>query len=168
MGIRNTQMAMEILNALMEIPWVRQRSSIFSHAKILIVFLTSFKNVVAVCAISRFFNVLAIYVEKEYRRRGVGRRILDKAIEEARKQDLNFISLSVYAKNLPALQLYSKLGFRKILNLEQLPYYVMILPLTHRGEIICNFLSTTLSKTPPAFLFFAAKFIEKVLVGRLL
>ena len=159
---------MEILNSLMEIPWVRERSSIFLRAKILVIFLTSRRDVVAVCAISRLFNVLALYVEKEHRGRGVGKRILTKAINEARKQGLSFIFLSVYARNVPALRLYSKLGFKNIFNLKQREYCVMMLPLKYRGKIICYAFFITLNVMPTVVLFYTTRFIEKVLAEGLI
>jgi ribosomal protein S18 acetylase RimI-like enzyme len=55
----------------------------------------------------------AMYVMKDYANKGVGRRLLDEALSEARKLNgIELMNLTVTADNLPAVRLYSKLGFQ--------------------------------------------------------
>ncbi len=55
----------------------------------------------------------AMYVMKDHAGSGVGRRLLDEALAEARKLNgIEIINLTVTADNLPAVRLYSKLGFQ--------------------------------------------------------
>jgi len=58
-------------------------------------------------------QLTAMYVMKDYAGKGVGRRLLDDALIESRKLNgIELINLTVTADNLPAVRLYSKLGFQ--------------------------------------------------------
>lgn len=54
-----------------------------------------------------------IAVFPEYRGRGVGRAVTQALIEKAREADGVFITLEVRASNVPAIALYTSLGFEK-------------------------------------------------------
>ncbi len=55
----------------------------------------------------------AMYVMKDHAGSGVGRRLLDEALAETRKLNgIEIMNLTVTADNLPAVRLYSKLGFQ--------------------------------------------------------
>ncbi|MCD6494643.1 GNAT family N-acetyltransferase [Candidatus Bipolaricaulota bacterium] len=56
--------------------------------------------------------VLAIAVHRDYRNRGIGRRMIAWLIDRASKQSISQISLSV-SKDNRALKLYRDLGFRE-------------------------------------------------------
>jgi ribosomal protein S18 acetylase RimI-like enzyme len=58
-------------------------------------------------------QLTAMYVMKDHASHGVGRRLLDEALSEARKLNgIEIMNLTVTAENLPAVRLYSKLGFQ--------------------------------------------------------
>ena len=54
---------------------------------------------------------LGMGVRKDYRRRGIGHRLIDKAIAKAKREGLERIELEVFASNVPAISLYRKVGF---------------------------------------------------------
>jgi len=58
-------------------------------------------------------SLTAMYVMKDYAGKGIGRRLVDEALSEARKMNgIELMNLSVTADNLPAVRLYSKAGFQ--------------------------------------------------------
>lgn len=58
-------------------------------------------------------QLTAMYVMKDYAGKGIGRRLLDEALAEARKLNaMELINLTVTADNLAAVRLYSKFGFQ--------------------------------------------------------
>jgi RimJ/RimL family protein N-acetyltransferase len=60
----------------------------------------------------RHVGEVGVSVAREWRRRGVGRRLLETAIEAARMSpELSRLSLRVFASNVPAIRLYESLGF---------------------------------------------------------
>jgi len=59
-------------------------------------------------------GVLGIAVKSGYRRLGIGAKLIEVLLEEAKKQGLKVIVLDVYEKNLPALNLYRKMGFKEV------------------------------------------------------
>lgn len=54
---------------------------------------------------------LGMGVVREHRRRGIGRRLVEATLAQARRIGLEKIELGVYASNHAAIALYRKLGF---------------------------------------------------------
>jgi ribosomal protein S18 acetylase RimI-like enzyme len=54
---------------------------------------------------------LGMGVLREYRRRGIGRRLVETTLRRAGRMGLERIELDVYGSNEPAIALYRKLGF---------------------------------------------------------
>ena len=53
-----------------------------------------------------------IFVQKAYRRKGIGKKILNQIITWFKKKKIKNISLKVYAKNKKAINAYKKSGFK--------------------------------------------------------
>lgn len=56
---------------------------------------------------------LGMGILKEYRRRHIGRRLIEATIEHATRFGLEKIELTVHASNAPALGLYRSVGFQE-------------------------------------------------------
>lgn len=54
-----------------------------------------------------------IYVLKKYQGKGIGKLLLQKAIELAKQNKVNFLWLGVWEKNYSAISFYEKYGFVK-------------------------------------------------------
>jgi len=59
-------------------------------------------------------GVLGIAVKSGYRRLGIATKLVETLLQEAKRQGLKVIVLDVYEKNLPALNLYRKMGFKEV------------------------------------------------------
>jgi ribosomal-protein-alanine N-acetyltransferase len=59
-------------------------------------------------------SVTNIAVLPAFRRQGVGRRLTAALIEQARRQECEFLMLEVRVSNTPAIALYEELGFARI------------------------------------------------------
>ncbi len=77
-------------------------------------------QVVGWCDIARHFfpahahrGTLGMGIIPRYRGRGLGTRLIDAALTQARKAGFIRIELSVHADNTPAINLYEKVGFIK-------------------------------------------------------
>ena len=56
---------------------------------------------------------LGLMVAKSHRRRGIGRALLEQAVEWARGAGVSKLELHVFPHNEPAIQLYERFGFRR-------------------------------------------------------
>lgn len=56
---------------------------------------------------------LGLMVAKDHRRRGIGRALLERAVEWARGAGISKLELHVFPYNEPAIQLYETFGFRR-------------------------------------------------------
>lgn len=57
-----------------------------------------------------------LYVRPSWRRRGIGRGLLEKALERMKIKGTKCVQLYVLSTNTPAIKLYEKLGFREDLK----------------------------------------------------
>jgi ribosomal protein S18 acetylase RimI-like enzyme len=54
---------------------------------------------------------LGMGVRKDYRRRGIGERLVRRTISRAREKGVERVELEVFASNVAAIRLYEKVGF---------------------------------------------------------
>jgi len=53
-----------------------------------------------------------IFVERGYRKRGIGQKLTERALEWFRKQNLQFADISVYVKNISGKIFWKRMGFK--------------------------------------------------------
>lgn len=58
-----------------------------------------------------FLEIERIYIRSKFQKKGLGKYLMDQAIEIAREQNKNNIWLGVWEKNENAIRFYKKLGF---------------------------------------------------------
>ena len=56
---------------------------------------------------------LGLMVAKGHRRQGIGRALLERAVDWARRAGVSKLELHVFPHNEPAIQLYEEFGFRR-------------------------------------------------------
>jgi len=74
--------------------------------------LTAFENFSTFTA-RPMINIHDVMVLKEYRKKGIGRLLMNALIEEARKRNCSRVTLEVRKDNLPAQNLYRDLDFHE-------------------------------------------------------
>ena len=68
-------------------------------------------------------GVLMLAIEKDYRRLGMGKYLLNKAVEEGKKVGVKIVRIEAFAINVPAIKLYEKLGFSQVATIpKQIEY----------------------------------------------
>ena len=75
------------------------------------------EKIIGYCAISYVMDsadITSIVVSKEYTRQGIASLLLENVLSFSRKNGIKTITLEVRKSNIPAQNLYSKFGFRKI------------------------------------------------------
>jgi ribosomal protein S18 acetylase RimI-like enzyme len=66
-------------------------------------------------------TILSLYVFPSYRKKGVGKQLMEHALEELKKQGFQKVQLNVYLGN-PAKNLYEKMGFRDISSIMEISF----------------------------------------------
>jgi len=64
--------------------------------------------------------IYSISIDKSFRRMGYGEKLLKESIKEMRLNGISSILLYVNTKNLPAVRLYEKIGFRVVTEIEDI------------------------------------------------
>jgi len=59
-----------------------------------------------------------VIVSQAYRNKGIGRRLTETAISEAQKMGVRFLSVRPVARNVKAIRIFHKQGFRNIGHIE--------------------------------------------------
>lgn len=57
---------------------------------------------------------VSVYVDKEFKRNNIGKKLLQKLINESEKNGLWTIQSGVFPENIASIKLHKKLGFRQI------------------------------------------------------
>jgi len=68
-------------------------------------------------------ETLGMSVKSGFRRKGIGARLMEKVMNEAKKKGLKIITLQVNETNLPAITLYRKLGFKETGRIPKAVYW---------------------------------------------
>ena len=72
----------------------------------------------------RHFNkksvIYSIAIDKSFRNKGFGEKLLRESIKEMRLNEISSVLLYVNVKNFPAINLYKKIGFRVIKQIDDL------------------------------------------------
>lgn len=71
----------------------------------------TFAGALTVYPHEEYGHVIGMFVDARFRGRGIGRRLLDAAIEWARARDLPSLSLLVFPHNTRAIEIYERAGF---------------------------------------------------------
>lgn len=71
---------------------------------------------------------LGVSVDRDYRKRGLGTRMMRVALKEAKRLGIKLVWLQVFSTNIGAIRLYRRLGFRKEAYLKK--------RLLHRGKYV--------------------------------
>lgn len=57
------------------------------------------------------YSIISVAVDPEYRKTGIAVRLINRLVADAKKKEIYALSLEVSEKNIPAINLYKKIGF---------------------------------------------------------
>ena len=105
----------------------RNKAKIFVKKEngIPIAFMVLYHKVNVLSFIRYNWHISYLYVKPEYRRNYIGKQIMLKCIDYAKKTKVDHISLNTDTENYPAQQLYELLGFNRMNFISNYYYYEM-------------------------------------------
>ena len=122
MGMEHLDEVLEIERTSQTSPWSHEgfrhelEENLFSQSLVAVT-RDPHRSVAAYCVFWVVFEqvqVQNIAVHPEHRRRGLGRHLLGRILDEARAKGCRSVVLEVRASNTPARRLYTSLGFRTV------------------------------------------------------
>ncbi len=57
-------------------------------------------------------HITNVAIHNDYRKQGLGKKLVQEMIEKARKANINHMTLEVRKSNIPAITLYERMGFK--------------------------------------------------------
>lgn len=66
-----------------------------------------------VCGLARTVYIESLFIRDGYRKMGIGKKLIEKAEQEARNFYFDIVLLNVYDYNTNAIDFYTKMGFSK-------------------------------------------------------
>jgi len=97
------------------------------------------EKIIGASGIGGLLNIHSIEINKNYRGKGLGKKLFSVNIEEAKKRGYSFILGSTNPENIPVVKLYSFLGFSRLFRIHYSHGIVTdakILVLKPKGRII--------------------------------
>ena len=90
-----------------------------SHSRLLLLWHEESERPVLVGYLCRWIvagelQILNVATHPDWRRRGIGRLLVEAALDEARDESITRVTLEVRRYNTPAIALYERLGFRRV------------------------------------------------------
>jgi len=127
-------------------------ASELASSKILVVCADSKNRIVGACGIRSLLNVMAgFYVEKEYRKSGLGKKLFGETLRAAEKRRLGFVTFTVSPDNV-AFHIVRKFGFKEGIFLKRSRQYLMMRPLSFVWKLPIAFFFRLCSLLPNVFL----------------
>ncbi|REG92272.1 GNAT family N-acetyltransferase [Flavobacterium aquicola] len=90
-----------------------------------IAFMVLYHKVNVLSLVRYNWHISYLYVKPEFRRKQIGKQIMLKCIDYARKTKVDHISLNTDTENYPAQQLYEGFGFNRMNFIANYYYYEM-------------------------------------------
>ena len=118
-------------------------------------------NIIAACFVGGVFNSNGIEIIKEYRGRGIAKKLLNEIISECNKRKISFLMGVFKPTNKISIKTHIDIGYRPLFtifyNFQEGKEVVVILPFNAKGEFLTKILKIFNTRT--GNLFFSILFI---------
>ena len=89
-------------------------------------------------------NVNGIEILKEFRGKGIGKKLLSEILAECKKENISFLSGVFKPSNITSIKAHTKIGYKPVFtchyNKEEGKEIVVILPFNKKGLFMKNFM----------------------------
>lgn len=129
------------------------------------------EKIVGAGGIGGFFHVPSLQIHPAYMNKGLGGKIFDVVVKEAKRQKYSFIVGSRNPQNLNAVRLHDFYGLRPVFQIKYSPEFtrdVVIMDFNRRGKLVVGFLKIFNNLLGMSILVCALKILKKLLFKVLL
>lgn len=101
-------------------------------------------EIVGVCFIGGILNSNGIEINKKYRGKGVGKKLVNEILEECRKRKISFLTGVFKPTNIVSIKTHIKIGYKPVFtifyNKQEGQEIVVINPFNNKGKLFLKFM----------------------------
>lgn len=102
------------------------------------------EKIIGAAGMGGLFHVSSIYIDKNFRGRGLGKTLQQTLVNEAKKRDYSFVIVFIDPTNVTSVKLHDSFGYKTIFRIHyspQITQEIKICVFKSRGKIMEKFLS---------------------------
>lgn len=124
-------------------------------------------TIIGACFVGGMFNSNGIEIEKNARGKKLGSKLLEKLLEECKKQKISFLTGVFKPSNQISIHTHMKIGYLPLFaifyNVDEGYEIPVILPFNKKGKILASFLRVFNTKIGNLFFVFSFKIFTPLL-----
>jgi len=101
-------------------------------------------KIVGTCFVGGIMNVNGIEILKEFRGKGIGKKLLSEILAECKKENVSFLSGVLKPSNIISIKAHIKIGYKPVFtchyNKKEGKEIAVILPFNKKGLFVKNFM----------------------------
>ena len=101
-------------------------------------------KIVGACFVGGIMNVNGIEIQKEFRGKGLGKKLLSEIMAECKKENISFLSGVFKPSNITSIKAHTKIGYKPVFTChyskKEGKEIAVILPFNKKGLFMINFM----------------------------
>jgi len=101
-------------------------------------------QIVGACFVGGIMNFNGIEIQKEFRGKGLGKKLLSEILAECKKENISFLSGVFKPSNITSIKAHTKIGYKPVFTChyskKEGKEIVVILPFNKKGLFMINFM----------------------------
>lgn len=102
------------------------------------------EKIIGVAGVGGLFHVSSIFIDENFRGKGLGKLLQNALVNEAKKRGYSFITVFIDPKNLASVKLHNFVGYKSVFRIHyshEITQEIKICVFKYRGKIMEKFLN---------------------------